>query len=134
MKTIALFGAGKSATCLIDYLSNVCRINSWLLLIGDSNPDVVHNQSDSFVQFLQVNVTIDSERQSLITHADLVISLLPPALHILIARDCIRLVKSLLTASYADDEIRKLSAAVSGRDILFLCEMGLDPGIDHMSA
>ncbi len=45
---------------------------------------------------------------ALIQKADLVISLLPPSLHILIARDCLANSKNLLTASYVDDEIRKL--------------------------
>ena len=83
---------------------------------------------------IQVNVESSEERNLLIKKADLVISLLPPALHILIAKDCIVNLKNLLTASYVDEEIRKLSSAVSEKKLLFLCEMGLDPGIDHMSA
>jgi saccharopine dehydrogenase-like NADP-dependent oxidoreductase len=83
---------------------------------------------------IQVNVEISGERNLLIKNADLVISLLPPALHILIAKDCVLNQKNLLTASYVDDEIRKLAPAVRENELLFLCEMGLDPGIDHMSA
>ena len=83
---------------------------------------------------VQVNVENSLERNALIQNADLVISLLPPALHILIARDCIANSKNMLTASYVDDEIRKLAFTVIDKKLLFLCEMGLDPGIDHMSA
>ena len=42
--------------------------------------------------------------------------------------------KSLLTASYVDEQIRALQKEVEDAGLLFLCEMGLDPGIDHMSA
>jgi saccharopine dehydrogenase (NADP+, L-glutamate forming) len=87
-----------------------------------------------FVHAFQVNVENPDERNLLIKKADLVISLLPPALHILIAKDCIFNLKNLLTASYVDEEIRNLSSAVREKKLLFLCEMGLDPGIDHMSA
>ena len=47
---------------------------------------------------------------------------------------CIHFGKNLLTASYADDEIKALEQQVKDKGIIFLCEMGLDPGIDHMSA
>ncbi|HUQ97289.1 MAG TPA: saccharopine dehydrogenase C-terminal domain-containing protein, partial [Chitinophagaceae bacterium] len=65
---------------------------------------------------------------------DIVISLLPPVLHILVAKDCIACKKDLLTASYVDGEMKKLAPQIEAAGILFLCEMGLDPGIDHMSA
>ncbi|MBU3715015.1 MAG: saccharopine dehydrogenase, partial [Ferruginibacter sp.] len=57
-----------------------------------------------------------------------------PALHFLVAKDCLSYEKHLLTASYADDSIKSLDNQVKEKNILFLCEMGLDPGIDHMSA
>ncbi len=66
--------------------------------------------------------------------ADIVISLLPPTLHALVARDCIALGRHLLTASYIQPEIRALAAAARQKGVLLLCETGLDPGIDHMSA
>jgi saccharopine dehydrogenase (NADP+, L-glutamate forming) len=136
MKSIVLFGAGKSATCLIDYLTRTCKEKNWLLTIADADAEAMKRKliSSPFVQAVQIHVENSQERNALIKIADLVISLLPPSLHILIARDCVFNQKNLLTASYVDDEIGKLSAAVTERKLLFLCEMGLDPGIDHMSA
>ncbi|MES1222853.1 MAG: saccharopine dehydrogenase C-terminal domain-containing protein, partial [Bacteroidota bacterium] len=63
-----------------------------------------------------------------------VISLLPPALHYLVAKDCVANSKNLLTASYVDEKIKELKDEIDKKALLFLCEMGLDPGIDHMSA
>jgi saccharopine dehydrogenase-like NADP-dependent oxidoreductase len=83
---------------------------------------------------VSVDVTDDQQRKKLIGSADIVISLLPPALHYLVALDCIETKKNLLTASYIDDNIKALSKQVEENSLLFLCEMGLDPGIDHMSA
>jgi saccharopine dehydrogenase-like NADP-dependent oxidoreductase len=136
MKSIVVFGAGKSATCLIDYLSRICTEKNWRLSIGDSNALTLQGKLSGIpgVNPVQVNVENAAERNALIQKADLVISLLPPALHILIARDCISNAKNLLTASYVDDEIKKLGDQVRKKGLFFLCEMGLDPGIDHMSA
>lgn len=57
-----------------------------------------------------------------------------PTLHTVVAINCVELGKNLLTASYISDEIRDLRPAIENKKLLFLCEMGLDPGIDHMSA
>ncbi len=136
MKSIVLFGAGKSATCLIDYLTRICTEKDWILTIADADAEALRKKliPSTFVHAIQVNVESPGERNLLIKKADLVISLLPPALHILIAKDCVFNLKNLLTASYVDEEIKKLASAVSEKKLLFLCEMGLDPGIDHMSA
>ncbi|HEY4935920.1 MAG TPA: saccharopine dehydrogenase C-terminal domain-containing protein, partial [Puia sp.] len=136
MKSIVVFGAGKSATCLIDYLTRICTEKQWTLTIGDTDPEALKKKlaKSSAVNTVQVNVVNSSERNALIQKADLVISLLPPALHILIARDCVVNSKNLLTASYVDDEIRKLATRIDDKKLFFLFEMGLDPGIDHMSA
>jgi saccharopine dehydrogenase-like NADP-dependent oxidoreductase len=136
MKSIVVFGAGKSATCLIEYLINVCADRQWNLTIGDSDAEALNKKltKSPVVSPVQVNVENPAERNALIQKADLVISLLPPSLHILIARDCITNSKNLLTASYVDNEIRKLTKSIDDKRLFFLCEMGLDPGIDHMSA
>lgn len=81
-----------------------------------------------------VDVTDDASRQKWIAEADVVISLLPPALHFKIAVDCLHFSKNLLTASYVDANLRSINRQVTEKGLLFLCEMGLDPGIDHMSA
>ncbi|MEO6252928.1 MAG: saccharopine dehydrogenase C-terminal domain-containing protein, partial [Ferruginibacter sp.] len=57
-----------------------------------------------------------------------------PALHFLVAKDCVEYRKHLLTASYLDDKMKSLKEEISNRKLLFISEMGLDPGIDHMSA
>jgi saccharopine dehydrogenase-like NADP-dependent oxidoreductase len=136
MKSIVVFGAGKSATCLIDYLIRICTEKKWILTIGDANAEAMKQKltRSTVVKLVQVNVENSPERIALIKDADLVISLLPAGLHYLIAQGCLLNSKNLLTASYVDDEIRKLGSAIADKKLLFLCEMGLDPGIDHMSA
>jgi saccharopine dehydrogenase-like NADP-dependent oxidoreductase len=136
MKTILLFGAGKSATVLIDYLIEHAVLENWKLLVVDSDiqlakSKVEHSQRATALSF---NISDEEERSKHIKHADIVISLLPPHLHIEVARDCLRFHKPMLTASYVDKEIQQLAPDLEKNRNLFLCEMGLDPGIDHMSA
>jgi len=136
LKTILLFGAGKSATTLIDYLVSAAASNDWNSVIADTNEDLIISKTKhaSSTKAVVADITNEIQRKELIRNADLVISMMPPSLHMLIARDCLSYGKHLLTASYVDDSLRQLAPAVKEKGILFLCEMGLDPGIDHMSA
>jgi len=136
LKTILVFGAGKSATVLIDYLKNTCAEKNWKLIVADSNLQQAQAKlgSHSHAQAVEVNVTDADERRMLIESADIVISLLPPFLHIHVVKDCVAIGRNLLNASYVDEAIKNLEAEINSKELLFLCEMGLDPGIDHMSA
>ncbi len=136
MKTILLFGAGKSATSLIDYLGKICEENEWKLLVCDSNLALAQTKTKNFLaaEAISFDVSNDEKRHAYISQADLVISMLPPALHFLVAVDCVAFSKNLLTASYLDEKIKTLEAEIREKGLIFLGEMGLDPGIDHMSA
>ncbi len=136
MKTVLIFGAGKSATCLIDYLIAQAPANNWHILVADQNMEQAAGKVGNVSQAtaLAVNITDAAERSRLIARADIVVSMLPPHLHLLVAESCLSEGTHLLTASYADEKIRGLAEDVKKKGLLFLCEMGLDPGIDHMSA
>ncbi|MCX6317120.1 MAG: saccharopine dehydrogenase NADP-binding domain-containing protein [Bacteroidetes bacterium] len=136
MKTILLFGAGKSATVLINYLLENAITENWKVIVADA--DLKLAQSKIGISKLGTAVSFDindtSERDRYIQQANIVISLLPPALHAKVAASCLEWGKNLLTASYVDEEMRKMKPLLEQKKLLFLCEMGLDPGIDHMSA
>jgi saccharopine dehydrogenase-like NADP-dependent oxidoreductase len=136
LKTIVLIGAGKSATGLIDYLITEAQTNNWKFIIADSNRDLILTKTNHspFAEAVQLDVQDEKQRSELIQRAHVVISMMPPALHFLIAKDCVEYRKHLLTASYLDDKMKSLQDEINDRKLLFLCEMGLDPGIDHMSA
>jgi len=136
MTTILLFGAGKSATCLIDYLGKCCDEKTWKLIVCDSNLSLAQSKTKNFSsgEAISFDVSDEKKRQEYISQSTLVISMLPPALHFLVAKDCVAFSKDLLTASYIDEQIKSLKEEVEKKGILFLGEMGLDPGIDHMSA
>lgn len=136
MKTILLFGAGKSATVLIDYLVENAVTENWHLLVIDADLKLAESKigTSQYATAISFDISNTSERIRYIEKADLVISMLPPFLHIEVAKDCIAFQKNLLTASYIDDSIQELRAEIEKNKLLFLYEMGLDPGIDHMSA
>ncbi len=136
MKRILLFGAGKSATCLIEYLVKELIKNEWHLVVCDADLDLAKSKLGNAENSEAVTINVEdvADRKKLVEFADIVISMLPPTLHFLIAKDCVDLGKHLLTASYIDDNIKSLEKEIADKKLLFLCEMGLDPGIDHMSA
>ena len=136
MKNILLFGAGKSATILIDYLLSNAEKEGWQLTVVDADINLAQSKIgiSSYGKAVSFDINDETDRRSFIEQSSLVISLLPPALHTIVAKSCIESNKNLLTASYIDDEIRMLQPQIQNKNLLFLCEMGLDPGIDHMSA
>jgi len=136
MKQILLFGAGKSASVLIHYLLTNAITENWKLTVVDANAETAREKMGESPHGQAVSADINNEtaRKNLVQEADIVISLLPPQLHALVAKDCLQQKKNLLTASYVDEEMRSLKNEIEQNGLLFLCEMGLDPGIDHMSA
>ncbi len=136
MKKILIFGAGKSATVLISYLIAEVEKNKWQLVIADANKELVLAKTNHspFAEAIQLDIHDDEHRRALINESDIVISMMPPDLHFLVAKDCVEYGKHLLTASYLDEKINGLKSEIESKGLLFLCEMGLDPGIDHMSA
>jgi saccharopine dehydrogenase-like NADP-dependent oxidoreductase len=136
LKTILLIGAGKSATVLIDYLLATVEKNKWKFVIADADAEQILAKTNNspFAKAVQLDVTNDKQRGKLIESAHVVISMIPPTLHFLVAKDCVEYRKHLLTASYLDAKIKSLQDEINNRKLFFLSEMGLDPGIDHMSA
>lgn len=136
MKQIVLFGAGKSATVLIEYLLAQCAAQNWNLIVVDANIELAQSKIGTNAAGKAVSFDIHNvaKRNEVVGAADIVISLLPPSLHILVAQSCLAQNKNLLTASYIDEALEALRPQIEEQGLLFLCEMGLDPGIDHMSA
>lgn len=136
MMNILLFGAGKSTTVLIDYILRYSEAEQWKIIVVDANLHLAKSKTAGHpnARAFSFDINNDTERIDIVAKADIVISMLPPALHLLVAKDCIACKKNLLTASYIDTAMLGLKKEIEKNNLLFLCEMGLDPGIDHMSA
>ena len=96
--------------------------NTWFINVADFSADLakqaVGNSENGKAIFF--NVKDDKQRESEISYADIVISMLPASMHILVAEDCVRLHKSLVTASYVSDEIASLNEKSKRDKILLL--------------
>jgi saccharopine dehydrogenase-like NADP-dependent oxidoreductase len=136
MKKIVVFGAGKSSSYAIKYLTEVCSAHNWQLIVCDRNTEHIKSKfvSGQSVVCTDIDITDSSIRRLLIAEASLVVSLMPPQLHILIAEDCVAEGTHLITASYVSKEMKALHTKAIASGCMLMCELGLDPGIDHMSA
>lgn len=136
MKTILILGAGKSATYLIDYLADTCEPKGRKLILADLDLATANSKLKNRpnTQASSINTDDKEARKALISQADVVISMLPAFMHPLVAKDCLELGKHFFTASYETDALREMKAEIEAKELFFLNECGLDPGIDHMSA
>ena len=136
MRNILIIGAGKSTAQLIKYLADKASSENLQLIIADR--DLAQAQALAGNYDCANAITLDiynvEDRKEQITKADIVISMLPARLHIDVARDCLALSKNLVTASYISDAMKELDDEVKKKGLVFMNEVGLDPGIDHMSA
>ena len=80
------------------------------------------------------DVNDKKQREKIVINQSIVISMLPAKYHFLIAIECLKSNINLVTASYISDELMELDYEVKKKNLLFLNEVGLDPGLDHMSA
>ena len=136
MRTILIIGAGKSTAYLVQYLLQKSEPEQLLILLADKNSAFAEQLIDQHPngQAIAFDVFDEQQRTKAIQNADIVISMLPARFHIEVAKDCLKFGKNMVTASYVSDEMQALHKEVEAIVLLFLNEMGVDPGIDHMSA
>mgnify|MGYP001160324070 CR=1 FL=1 len=136
MKNIVVFGAGLSASCLIDYLLEKAETEDWKIRVGDRDEALAqrkikgHSRAEAF----RFDVTNEFESLHEIQKADLVISMLPAHMHVSVARECVALHTPMVTASYVSKEMQDLHDEAVKAGVVIMNEIGVDPGIDHMSA
>lgn len=140
MKHILLLGAGRSSDVLIHYLLELCRKDGHRLTVADALQETAQAKiaANGGHEASAKAVLLDGNNQeqcrAIVQDADIVISLLPPAAHLTVAKACVEFGKPLLTASYVSPEMRALHKDAEEKGVLLLNELGFDPGIDHMSA
>lgn len=136
MRNILLIGAGRSASSLIRYLLDQSERENLHLCIADLSVELAQKKTQNHPRATAIALDIrnQSQRQAAIQQADLVISMLPAFMHIDVAKDCLAFGKNMVTASYVSDEMQALDAQAKEKGLIFMNEIGLDPGIDHLSA
>lgn len=137
MKRILILGGGKSSTVLIKYLAKASTALDFVVTVGDIEPDAVLErlggpQPNTEIITFDLDDTLQLE--NLIRANDIIVSMLPAAFHPVVARECLKQRKNMATASYVSPEMKAIHEDAVERGLLFLNELGVDPGIDHMSA
>lgn len=135
-KTILVLGAGLSSSSLIRYLLDKSSKFHWKIKVVDRDLELVkqkiagHENGEAAV----FNAIDSEQRKPEIAKSDLVISMLPARFHYEVALDCIELKTNLITPSYISEEMRSLDQKAKDAGIVIMNEIGVDPGLDHMSA
>ena len=136
MRKILVIGAGKSASSLIKYLLDKSEQENLQIIVADkqleSAQKLINNHKNG--KAIVLDVFEDESRSEAVKNSAIVISMLPARFHLEVAKDCVKYGKSLVTASYISKEMQELNDEVVAKGLVFMNEIGLDPGIDHMSA
>ncbi len=136
MRRVLIIGAGRSASSLVKYLLDKSDEENLEVIIVDISLENAQKLARNHINATAIEFDIfdiDS-RQEVIRNSDIVISMLPARFHIEVAKDCIAFNKNLVTASYISKELMEMDEDVTSKGLIFMNEVGLDPGIDHMSA
>jgi saccharopine dehydrogenase-like NADP-dependent oxidoreductase len=136
VKKILVLGAGQSAPFLINRLLGLAETRDWKVIVGDLDQQLAALRVDGHPkgEAIHFDVTHEDMRNAAIGDADLVINMLSPRFLDLIAAECVHHGKAMFSVSYRTRAIREMAADAERKGILLLTELGLDPGIDHMSA
>jgi len=136
MKRVFVVGAGLSTSCLINYLLEKADKYDWEIVVGDLDIAMAKKRINGSKRGKAIHFDVfnDAQRAQEVEKADIVVSMLPARFHYLIVKSCLRYRKNLVTASYISPELKALHKEAKEKGILILNEIGLDPGIDHMSA
>ncbi|MFI5204961.1 MAG: saccharopine dehydrogenase family protein [Flavobacteriales bacterium] len=136
MRKILIIGAGRSSSSLIRYLLEKADKENWAVSVGDIDEKLALSKvgKHPIARGFKFDAFDVSVRRKEIEAHDLVISMLPAAHHFDVVKDCVDLKKHVITPSYVTDKIKTLHDEAVKNGVLILNEIGVDPGIDHMSA
>lgn len=133
MKNILVFGAGLVARPLLRYLLTQFDFRVVVATLDEPRGRALLGDHPRG-RVLTADATDPGQAVPLVAEADVVVSLLPAELNPNLARLCLGARRPMVNTSYASQEMWGLDEEARSRGVLLLNEMGLDPGIDHMSA
>jgi len=136
IRRVLIIGAGRSASSLVKYLLDKSNEENLAVMIVDIILKNAQKLAQNHINAtaLEIDIFDIDSRKAVIMNADIVISMLPARFHIEVAKDCLEFGKNLVTASYISKELMALNKDVDAKGLVFMNEIGVDPGIDHMSA
>ncbi|MDD4603010.1 MAG: saccharopine dehydrogenase C-terminal domain-containing protein [Bacteroidales bacterium] len=132
MKKVLILGAGMVVKPIVTHLLS----KGIQVTVATRTKSKADEMINGHVNGKAVAWTVEDQTglDKMISEHDLTVSLLPYVHHVMVAKHCIKNKKNMVTTSYAKPEMRALDAEAKAAGIIISNEMGLDPGIDHMSA
>ncbi|MDG2227797.1 MAG: saccharopine dehydrogenase NADP-binding domain-containing protein [Flavobacteriales bacterium] len=136
MKTILVIGAGRSSSSMIRYFLNNAEKEDWYIKVGDMDLEMAQGKvgNHARAQAFQFDALNENKRRQELEKVDFVVSMLPARFHVEVVKDCIDMKIDVITPSYVSAEMKELDEAAKAAGIIIMNEIGVDPGIDHMSA
>lgn len=136
MRNILIIGAGKSTSSLIEYLQKKASAEKIKITIADRVIEhaAKYVNGHKHTKAIALDIFDQQARKEVIKKSAIVISMLPARFHVEVAKDCLHYRKNLVTPSYVRKEMEGLNEEVTANGLIFMNEIGVDPGIDHMSA
>lgn len=132
---VLVIGAGKSTYFLLEYLYEYVESVNGEIYLADANSELLQKKSKGKnIKTVQLDITDQQKCFEVVRGKKLVVSMLPASMHIRVAEICLQLGVNLITASYISPEIQKMHNLVEEKGLIFLNELGVDPGLDHLSA
>jgi len=131
-KKVLILGAGLVAQPIVRYLLE----QGVKVTVASNTPDRAELMIAGHKNGSNINWSVEDKPSldKMIQEHDIVVSLLPYVFHMLVAEYALKYKKNMVTASYVKPEMKALDAEAKKAGIIILNELGLDPGIDHMSA
>lgn len=136
MRKILIIGLGKSAPYLLKYLLDKSISENLYVTVADLDVDNAKKliAKHQHAEAIHLDIFNEITRNEVIKNSDIIVSMLPARLHIQVAKDCIKYKKHMVTASYVSQEMQALHEDAIANNLILMNEIGVDPGIDHMSA
>ncbi|KAI8461948.1 Saccharopine dehydrogenase-domain-containing protein [Phakopsora pachyrhizi] len=141
-KSVAIFGSGLVAKPAIQVLLSDPNVKLTIAAkLIDEAKELIDSvcksnpENQGRIELIYVDAEGDPTQVSdIVKQADIVLSLLPATIHPLIAKPCLDHSVNLVTASYVSPAMASFDETARSKGLVFLNELGLDPGIDHMTA
>ncbi len=132
MNKILVLGAGLVSKPGVVYLLE----NGFEVTVASRTLEKAQKIVQGFEKGIALSLLVEDRDalEALVQENDIIVSLLPWTLHLTVAKSCLKYNKFMATTSYVSDEMKELNDDVKSKNLLFLNEIGVDPGIDHMSA
>lgn len=134
MKRVLVLGTGYVVKPLVDYFLDKCKYEVLVASRDNNHSGLIIAGRPLGKRVLWHATPPYDELNDMVKNVDLVVSMIPPSMHVTVAKACIKHKVNMVTTSYVSPEMKALDAEAKAAGIVILNEIGEDPGIDHMGA